>query len=296
MVDLFRLKTSRNVLRLCVHTAMLLETKNPHHRDSLIVFDEPSHTYTINGDSDYMSATTFVHSNFGEFDEDLIIGRMMSSKNWTSNKYYGMTAEEIKAAWELNRNQAADAGTKMHAQIEDFYNGLFDLATLPATIEMNAFRSFHADFMLEQGLVPFRTEWRVFHEELRIAGTIDMTYIDKEGNLYIVDWKRCRHIKDQVDDRFKPDVSKNPGLVSFYDTNYFHYKLQLNLYKHIIETKYGMHVNELSLVNLHPEKVTSGVQSDYQYFDVPIMTSSEIQSLYTWRKGLSNSENVVVVG
>ena len=262
----------------------LLEKLNPHPRDDEIEFDEPSHTYTIGGNSDYMSATTFVHSNFGVFDEDLIIKRMMASKNWPNSKYFGMTADEIKKAWEVNRDEAANAGTLMHATIEDYYNGIHTLESLPDTPEMKAFKEFH-EYTAEEGLVPFRTEWRVFHEELRIAGTIDMVYKGKDGRLYIVDWKRCRCIKKDVNPKFQNDVSLNPELSRFYDTNYYHYMLQLNLYKHIIETKYGYEVAELNLVNLHPNK---SAHTGAEFFDVDIMTEAEIKSLYEWRELIKN--------
>ena len=37
-----------------------LENKNKHERDERILFDEPTHTYTIDGDSNYTSVTTVV--------------------------------------------------------------------------------------------------------------------------------------------------------------------------------------------------------------------------------------------
>lgn len=262
----------------------MLDKLNPHPRDELLSFDEPSHTYTVNGEGGYMSATTFVHSNFPAFDEDAIINKMMNSPNWPRNKYYPMTKDEIKAQWETTRNEAADSGTKMHAQIEDYYNSLpvsFD------SIEMRSFQQFHQDYAISQGLKAYRTEWRIFHEELKIAGTIDMTYVDENGNIYIVDWKRCREIKKHINEKWPPEHSLNPGLSNFYDTNYYHYSLQLNLYKHILETKYKKVVKELALVNLHPEK-RSSVGQTYEYFDVPFMSNEEIQSLYRWRVEISD--------
>jgi ATP-dependent exoDNAse (exonuclease V) beta subunit len=266
---------------------MLLCNINPHPRDDLIVFDEPSHTYTINGETGYMSATTFVHSNFPVFNEDLIISRMMSSKNWEKNKYYPMTAEEIKQAWEVNRNEAAEAGTIMHAMIEDFYNGLYTLDTLPAdSIEMTYFKRFREDYEIESGLLPFRTEWRVFHEELKIAGTIDMVYINpNDGSLSIVDWKRCREMKQFVNTAFQQQRSLNPALQKLFDTNYYHYTLQLNLYKHILETKYGVRVKELILVNLHP----NNKGKDYEFYDVEILSKEQIDGLYTWRMQINEN-------
>lgn len=260
---------------------------NPHPRDKQILFDEPSHTYTINGDSDYMSATTFVHSNFPEFDEDAIIQKMMSSPHWTRNKYYPMSAEEIKQIWEETRNDAADAGTKMHAMIEDFYNGILAYEDIPTeSVEMGYFKQFRIDYELESNLVPYRSEWRVFHEELKIAGTIDMVFKNPDGRLSIVDWKRCRNMKKYVNPSFDNATSLNPALSSLFDTNYYHYTLQLNLYKHILETKYGETVKELVLVNLHP----INLGQTYEFYEVDVLSPEEIAGLYSWRQAISTKK------
>ena len=50
-----------------------LANKNAHPRDSHILFDEGPHIYTIDGDSDYLSVTTWNHSHFPHFDSDKII-------------------------------------------------------------------------------------------------------------------------------------------------------------------------------------------------------------------------------
>jgi hypothetical protein len=81
---------------------------NPHERDSRIVFDEGPHIY--------------YHAHFEKFDSDAIIVNMMKSKKWPQSKYYGQTVDEIKAGWDKNCNEAAEAGTKMHYDIECYYN------------------------------------------------------------------------------------------------------------------------------------------------------------------------------
>ena len=52
-----------------------LALKNAHPRDPNLVFDEPSHKYTITTDpnSKYTSVTTWNHSHFPHFDADTII-------------------------------------------------------------------------------------------------------------------------------------------------------------------------------------------------------------------------------
>ena len=91
---------------------------NAHERDAHITFDEGPHIYTIDGDSDFMSVTTWNHSHFGHFDADKIIEKMMNSHKWPTSKYYGMSRNEIKALWAKNGKEASEAGTKMHYDIE----------------------------------------------------------------------------------------------------------------------------------------------------------------------------------
>jgi hypothetical protein len=149
----------------------------PHERDGRIVFDEGPHIYTIDGSSDgYMSVTTFNHANFEHFDADAIIKGMMSSQRWPQSKYYGQTVDEIKAGWDKNRDEAAAAGTKMHYDIECYYNQM-DVAN--DSVEYEYFQRFLADF---PDLKPYRTEWTIFHEELKLAGSIDIVWkMGKEG-------------------------------------------------------------------------------------------------------------------
>ena len=58
----------------------MLAKKNPHERDEHISFDEGPHIYTIDGESDFMSVTTWNHSHFAEFNADVIITNMMNGK------------------------------------------------------------------------------------------------------------------------------------------------------------------------------------------------------------------------
>ena len=95
----------------------VLSNKNSHKRDQYIKFEEEGHKYTITCDSEskYTSVTTWNHSHFPHFDADLIISKMMSGKSWKSgHKYWGLTREGIKDLWNLNRDNAAGAGTQLH--------------------------------------------------------------------------------------------------------------------------------------------------------------------------------------
>lgn len=244
-----------------------LATQNPHERDSHITFDEGPHKYYIDGDDNYMSVTTSIHKHFAPFDADTIIARMMASRKWPQNKYFGMEAEEIKALWDKNRDEAAAAGTKLHYDIECFYN---NMSVDNGSEEYKQFLSFYKS---HQDKVPYRTEWMVWDRELRMAGSIDMTYVNDDGSIDIYDWKRSKEIKTSNQWQYATTecISHLP------DTNFWHYSLQLNTYKALLERNYGKKINEMYLVVMHPN------QKKYMRYKVPEL-SEEIKDLFKLRE------------
>ena len=220
-----------------------LSTTNKHERDSHIIFDEEPHIYTIDGDSNYMSVTTFNHSHFEHFNADKIIDNMMNSNKWEQSKYYGMSKDEIKELWNNNGKEASTAGTKMHEDIEYYYN---NNPRENNSIEYEYFIRFKNDF---SHLIPYRTEWMIWDKELKLAGSIDMLFQNPDGTLEIYDWKRC---KDIVKINSWDKYSHNKIIEHLPDTNFWHYSLQLNTYKYILEKNYGKKINGMYLVCLHP--------------------------------------------
>ena len=215
-----------------------------HERDAHIEFDEPAHKYTIHGATDYTSVTTYIGKLFEPFEADAIITKMMKGKNWTSSKYYGMTAEAIKLQWEKAGQDAAAEGTKMHADIEHFYKGE------PFENESKEYAQFKA-FSAQCGLRPYRSEWRVYNEDIKIVGTVDMIFEHPDGSVSIYDWKRCKKL--EKNDPWKKRA-RHENLNHIPDTNYWHYAMQLNLYQFILESKYGLRVASRVLVCCHPER------------------------------------------
>lgn len=284
-----------------------LAGKNPHPRDAHIHFDEGPHKYTIEGvsnitaETEFTSVTTLVHQHFEHFDAKKVIAAMMrNQKKWNdpiaNSKYYGKTAEEIEQMWSKAGQEAAAAGTAMHHKIECFYNQpqipetALPLPPSPATnsIEFQYFLNFNQEYVSSnEGAIlrPYRTEWTVFHEEARIAGSIDMVYesiigatdttgaTDTPPHLVIYDWKRCREItKTNRANKF----ATHPAIEHLPDTNYWHYTLQLNVYKYILQTKYGKTISDLYLIVLHPEA------QNYQRIKLPDL-QSEVAELFEER-------------
>jgi ATP-dependent exoDNAse (exonuclease V) beta subunit len=267
----------------------VLENRNAHNRDSQIKFYARGHKYEISIDPKikYTSVTTWNHSHFPKFDADAIIANIFKSKGWgPDHKYWGQTAEQIKASWKSNGDSVAGAGTSLHERIENFMNDVSfeteythqDLYTnlvqeLDEPVEWEYFLQFVRD---HPDLKPYRTEWMIFDEDIKIAGSIDMVYENPDGTLSIYDWKRSKDIT-KVNNWNK--FALNPLICHMPDTNFWHYALQLNTYKAILERKYGKIVTKLCLVRLHPDNE----EKTYELLEVPILTK-EISELFEERQ------------
>ena len=172
----------------------LLEKLNPFEREKRVVFDDSydeetmaaKHDYYIDGDmSKIISVTTIIHANFGHFDAEAIIKKILQNKKHSCDptyKYYQMSAKTIEDMWEKNRDDAAAKGTEMHLNIEKFYN---QYPFEDASKEFKQFENFHSKYQDE--LIPFRTELVVFDDYYRIAGSIDMIFKDRNGEYWIYD-------------------------------------------------------------------------------------------------------------
>lgn len=285
----------------------ILSVKNTHLRDGNISFEEKEHRYTINekgtSTTPYISTTTFIHKHFENFDADSIIKKMMLGKNWTKSKYYGLNIDEIKKIWNDNGSSVSKEGTLLHSNIEKFMN-----QEIPDTIEythqnllenymkcsniiLDVKQNNAEDWLLflkyikyYPNFVPYRTEWFIYDEEVKIAGSIDMVYLNKDDNtLNIYDWKRSKKItKESYGNKYAITDCIN----HIPDSNYFHYALQLNIYKAILEKNYNVVVKDLCLVRLHPENKNNS----FELIKV-INLADEVRDLFEYRKKQLKYEN-----
>lgn len=223
----------------------MLNVINKHENDSHIVFDEGPHIYYVDGVNYNLSVTKFIHKYFPEFNTNKVIDKMMSSSKWNQSEYYGMTKDEIKNLWKKNGAEASQLGTKLHKSIEHYYNNVNQEPN--ESVEYQYFINFHNDIVKDK-LIAYRTEWEVFDRDLKLAGSIDMLFKDCQEDVFdIYDWKRCKQIKD-----INSFESALPPIDHLPNSNKWHYSLQLNLYKYILENNYGLKIRNMVLVCLHP--------------------------------------------
>jgi hypothetical protein len=212
---------------------------NVEERDNRIAFDSEKHKYFIDGNADTISVTELIAKFFPTFDSDY----------WSKHKAFqrGVNQSVVLAEWEANRVASADAGTLLHKEIENYYNGL------PYNSDLLEFQHFLSFVNTYKNMKPFRSEWRIFDEDLLIAGTVDMVF-QKEGNeLYMFDWKRSEKVVDAYGKIKNPTYDFAFGELSHLgDSSFNKYALQQNIYKHILEKRYGKKITSMNLLIMHP--------------------------------------------
>jgi hypothetical protein len=242
----------------------VLARLHPHPLDVRVVMDPVAHKYFLDGEKTFpISVSGIWASKFEKFDAESCVKKFFAG--WCanpSNKYYQLiqylrirqkkTDDEIKleiiAFWTDNGNFQADLGTHMHLQIERFLNGAPHEGESPEMIMFHAF--FEAEIQ-GRGWKPYRTEWSIFDEDAMVAGQIDSVFIDADGGLHMVDWKRCKEKLGPEMKSYRNRCGYGP-CSHLLDTGYNHYCVQQNLYKYILKKNYGVDLLSMHLAQFHP--------------------------------------------
>ena len=231
-----------------------LQILTPFPDDERIGFDKASHTYTFNGICARDSVTGLIEKYKNPFDKVMAVSLMRNGTAWEYKKHKYMcpdgtimSDEAIWELWERNRVIASLRGTLTHWLVEALLNG----ACIESHVmkELEIFMEFYTITFRSWNLTPVRTELKVYSTMLNIAGQIDLLAKNPDTNLYvIIDWKRSKELKHGS----LSSPMKYP-LVDLPDCNYTTYKLQLQMYRHIVETEYFIPVAAMYIVMLHPE-------------------------------------------
>lgn len=100
---------------------------------------------------------------------------------------------------------------------------------------------------------PYRTEWTIYDEESRIAGTIDS--LDFHVANLMLDWKRSKNLIDRngqvITSSFK-GVTGLGVLSHLPDCSFWHYAMQQSGYRYILKKNYGVMVSDCWLAVFHP--------------------------------------------
>lgn len=236
--------------RKTLNRTVTLNDRNTHPRDAELTFQPDTHTYFYRG-RPMKSVTTLVNEYFPVFD----------TQYWATRRAMreGVDPQVIIDRWNAEAERERRLGTEMHERIERHYLDI-EAVTCDAP---DALRLFHM-FASANRLHPYRTEWRIYHEEHDIAGTLDMLERTPDGTFVIYDWKRSRKLLAADGRILAESPFRSRGLYPLThlpDTSYWHYALQLSIYRYILAERYGIHVSHLRLGVFHPSYSTPWIIS-----------------------------------
>ena len=229
------------------------------------------------------SVTQLVSKQFKPFNAMEVIENMKRGKNWNeSNKYWNMTDTEIMNEWRKSTTE----GTQLHAKIEQFYKTNISshldyiakdfaqhidvLSILESkTIEnKDVSWKYFLNFVIDTpNYNPYKAEWFVKDMRFKVQGKVDMVYLNDDGTLTLYDWKRAKDLTKYHMDEVTPwmQYSINEKLKHIPDMKIWHYALQLNIYKAIIERNYSLIVKDMYILSLHPENPST----NYDIIKIP---------------------------
>lgn len=240
------------------------KTDTTFFQDAKLSFEPTEHIYLFDGHLQLTAVSNIINKFFTPFDS---IGH---SERVASR--YGISQCKVLEEWDCKGLESREVGTFLHSQIEAFfsnqpmslntqfqYNGTFIKEN--KNVSINQEISYFKNFLKDNPIVPFRTEWHIFDLEMGIAGTIDL--LCRNGNHFdIYDWKRSRKASPNE------TVWRNGinGLESVPDISFYHYALQQNLYKYILEKNYSIKIDNMYIVVLHK------MFGNYQKYEIPNMS------------------------
>ena len=207
-------------------------------RQEKIVFDEDTHTYTVDN-TKLMSGTAFRQQYFEAFNSEKISSYIARRD--------GVKQQDILDKWQ----EARDYGTKVHNEIENYYlNG-----SSPSTSDAELGIDFFDNYLEKSDTVSTHPELQIYDEEAGVAGTIDMIIFHKNGQLSLLDWKTNKKITKKA---YKDKTGFGP-CSNIPDTKYHKYTLQMSLYAHMIEKNISYKnttslIRDLILVHIRPSK------------------------------------------
>ena len=237
-----------------------------YEQDEFIDFLPEEHVYLYRGEYQLLPVSNLVGYFFEPFD-----GQRAALRR---QERYGIPAEQTLREWNRVGCMASEVGTFLHEQTENYFqNGRFETRYVfryegeSEEVCVEPERQHFMRFVRDYHIRPYRQEWPVYDVDLNIAGTIDMICRDDDGQFVIYDWKRSRKV---VDDAGRPIVTGFGGKMSLNgisvpDTAYYHYCLQQNLYRYMLQQNYGIQVKSLNLVVLCAD------YDNYRLVPVPLM-------------------------
>ena len=210
-------------------------------KQELRVFDkfkffEVDHHYECNGKKVGISVTRLIEEYSNPFDQQAIAEKVAIRDN--------KSVSEVLEEWEYKNNFACEKGHFGHEFAQNLWSGIIYQENIKSGLEgvktpLNKIKQQAINFYnnFKDKFTHIQDEQLVGSEEYDICSAVDHLFLDKNGNVWLIDYKTNSILKGYNDDEKNRRYTKKMliPLQNLKDDALHHYYLQLSIYKYLIE-------------------------------------------------------------
>lgn len=254
-------------------------------------FFEEDHHYECNGKRVGISVTRLIEEYSNPFDQQGIAEKVALRDN--------KSVSEVLEEWEYKNKFACEKGSTCHEYAQSIWSGeeynelLFDgsIEYLTAVNKIQAqAMNFWKDF--KDKFIHIQDEQLVGSEEYNICSAVDHLFLDKDGNVWLIDYKTNSILKGYNDDEKNRKYTKKMliPLQNINDDSLNHYYLQLSIYKYLIEKYTNIKIYKTMIVYMS-ENI-----ENYELIETPYLEKKVKLILENRRVKNMNSVPVLLIG
>lgn len=277
-------------------------------------FEEDTHTYYCNGKKVGIGVTSLIGLYANKFDEQKIAEMVANSNQKKINDIYRnplIEHEDIEYAstletdvskiieeWHYKRDFSCEKGTTIHEYTQSLFSGnewhLRPFDSSKEYLEVvekikHHSNNYYNDY--KDRYIHIKDELLIGVEWADISSAIDHLFYDKvDKGVVIVDYKTNSYMEGYFNNPDKK-VYKKYMMIPFQDTldnAYEHYKIQLSIYKYILQELLGIPVLRTEIVYLTENK------DNYEVIQIPY--EKEKAELMLKLRGESKMKIAIIMG
>ena len=253
-------------------------------------FFEEDHHYECNGKRVGISVTRLIEEYSNPFDQQAIAEKVALRDN--------KSVSEVLEEWEYKNKFACEKGSTCHEYAQSIWSGeeynelLFD-GSIEYLTAVNKIQSqamnFWKDF--KDKFTHIQDEQLVGSEEYNICSAVDHLFLDKNGNVWLIDYKTNSILKGYNDDEKNRRYTKKMliPLQNIKDDSLNHYYLQLSIYKYLIEKYTNIKIYKTMIVYMS-ENI-----ENYELIETPYLME-EVKKILELRRANKMAKMILVMG
>lgn len=199
-------------------------------------FFEEDHHYECNGKKVGISVTRLIEEYSNPFEQQVLAEKVALRDN--------KDVTQVLQEWEYKNKFACEKGHFAHEYVQSLWSNMIYQENIKSGLEdvkmpLNKIKQQAINFYnnFKNKFTHIQDEQLVGSEEYDICSAIDHLFLDKNGNVWLIDYKTNSILKGYNDDEKNRRYTKKMliPLQNIKDDSLNHYYLQLSIYKYLIE-------------------------------------------------------------